>query len=191
MRRVGASLKVGRWGKSKEIKKPTRGGPPKNQAEAPGRGPQGRRAPPPPRSMSSNEFGRIPGGWGGPQAPGGTNRAPAPRGSPHPAAKMPKGLQGAPGPRVRIPATQVPAPRVLGAQPRTWLPPGTGKAQRPRRGGCSCPGGSKLCRSTALPPEHPGPWRLGAEVATAGADSRAGEPAAATVVPPGVTLYLG
>ena len=46
--------------------------------------------------------------------------------------------------------------------------------------------------SAPPPPEHPGPCGLGAAVVTAGADSRAGEPAAATVVvPPGVTVCLG
>ena len=42
------------------------------------------------------------------------------------------------------------------------------------------------------PLEHPGPCGLRAAIVTAGADSRAGELAAATVVvPPGVTLYRG
>ena len=42
------------------------------------------------------------------------------------------------------------------------------------------------------PPEQPGPCGLGTAVVTAGADSRAGELATATVVIlPGVILYLG
>ena len=44
---------------------------------------------------------------------------------------------------------------------------------------------------SAPTPDHPGPWGLGAAVVTVGADARAGELAAATViVPPGVILYL-
>ena len=42
------------------------------------------------------------------------------------------------------------------------------------------------------PPEHSGQFRLGAALVTVGADSKAGELAAASVVvPPGVTLCMG
>ena len=81
-----------------------------------------------------------------------------------------------------------------GHSPGSCAPPGTGGGgEGPGQQGYSCRRAPPSCADQRpLPREHPGPCGLGAAVVTAGADSRAGELAAASgVVPPGVTLCLG
>ena len=88
-------------------------------------------------------------------------------------------------------------PGIKGAgrhSPRSGTPPGIRRGQEDTgQQGHSCRWWPRAVQIGATPPlEHPGPCRLGAAVVTAGADFRAGQLAAATVVvPPGVTLYLG
>ena len=93
-----------------------------------------------------------------------------------------------------IPAVQAPEPRAPGDTVQDpVLPLGQAEAGRTQDSeDTPASGGPKVCRSAPLPPpEHPGPCELGAVVVTAGADSRAGQLAAASVVvPPGVTLQL-
>ena len=90
----------------------------------------------------------------------------------------------------------VTGPRAQGAgghSPGSGAPPGQAEAGRTQDSQVApAPGRPELYRSAGPPLEHPGPCTLGAAVVTAGADSRAAQLAAPTVVvPPGVTLYLG
>ena len=80
-----------------------------------------------------------------------------------------------------------------GHSPRSSAPPGTGGGQEDT-GSKDAPAighPQGVCRSAPLPPEHRGPADWETAVVTAGADSTTGELAIATVVSPGVTLYLG
>ena len=154
-------------------------------------------------------------GQGCPQAPRGTNRGSAPRGErTDPTPELPYGLQRTPprgsqqqlgvgrlrwrlhagelrGPGSVILAAQAPEPRAPGTQPKIWRSPRDGqRLGGPRTARTLLP---PSCADRRPPPlEHPGTCRLRAPVVTAGADSRAEELAAATVVvPTGVTLCLG
>ena len=99
-------------------------------------------------------------------------------------------------PRTARPAAQAPDSREPGHTAQDpALPPGKAEVGRAQESEDSLPSGApKLCRSAHLAREHPG--QCGLEdwetvVVTGGADSRAGELAATSVVvPPGVTSCL-
>ncbi|CAK7300252.1 hypothetical protein VULLAG_LOCUS8157 [Vulpes lagopus] len=99
-------------------------------------------------------------------------------------------VEGTAQPSARSQQHRPGSPGCPGTQPRIQCSPWD--RQRPGRaqGSKDTPAasGPELCRSSAPAPEHPGPCRLRAPIGTAGADSRAGEKAADTVVvPPGAS----
>ena len=138
----------------------------------------------------------------------GARTEPLPLGrAPHPTAELPKRLQCAPQPgsssegpgrrlcrggctaRSVIPAKQAREPRVPGTQPRIPPPPVIGGGGRAQDSEDTCRRGPRPEQISSPAQEHPDPCRLGAAEVTVGADSRAGELAAASaIVPPGVTL---
>ena len=136
----------------------------------------------------------------------GTNRGTAPRGEPATLwAELPKGLERVPGGRGQNSSGSGSAQRGL-RSPETMIPAGRPQSTGPQGTQCKIwhslqdrrrPGGHRAAR-TLLPLGGPRPQSIQAPadwetvVVTAGADSRAGELATATiVVPPDVTLYLG
>ena len=90
------------------------------------------------------------------------------------------------GPRAQGTGLCSPKSGTLSPPPRDEWKPGGPRTART----LLSPNSLKLCRLEPPSPEHPGSCGLGG-VVTARADSRAEELATATVVPPGVTLYLG
>ena len=88
-----------------------------------------------------------------------------------------------------IPAAQAPEPRAPGNTAPDPAPPprqaGAGRAQDSEDAPVP---GAPSCAGQGPPPQnHLGQWGLGAGVVTVGVDSRAGDLAAVSVVPPGVT----
>lgn len=98
------------------------------------------------------------------------------------------------GPGHMIPVAQARSPGLRGTQPRIQHSPWDRRRLGGHRTvGRSCHRAPQSCADQRSSPlEHPGPCRLGAVVFTAGADSRAGDLAATSlVVLPCITLCLG
>ena len=102
--------------------------------------------------------------------------------------------RGLRGPQSTIPARRPWSPECRGTQPRIQHSPWDRRRLGGHRTvGRSCHRAPQSCADQRSSPlEHPGPCRLGAVVFTAGADSRAGDLAATSlVVLPCITLCLG
>ena len=90
-------------------------------------------------------------------------------------------------------ALQAPGPRALGDTTQNpVLPCGRQRSGGHRTARSLLPLGHRAVQVSAHGPEYRGPCALRAAVVNEGADARAGQLAAGTVVvPPGITLYLG